>query len=135
VLGDEILSLGYFTEVEHLIRIYLFNACTCVSVRLVRIDCPSYVIVTPTLNPRHVPYTNEFLLKPSVLRNINMKMHKPKLQFADPKEQVDLRIEINVGSDHYWKIVKVSPPLRISPSVVLLPSKRGFILSGNPSGN
>jgi hypothetical protein len=30
-----------------------------------------------------------------------MKMDKPKVQFADPKEKEDLQIEINVGSDHY----------------------------------
>ena len=60
--------------------------------------------------------------------------HTPKLQFADPREQEDLPIEILVGGDHYWKIVKDSPPLRISPSVVLLPSNLGWILSGNRSG-
>jgi len=63
-----------------------------------------------------------------------MTMHTHKLQFADPKEQEDLPREILVGSDHYWKIVNVSPPLRISPSVVLLPSNLGWILSGNRSG-
>ena len=60
--------------------------------------------------------------------------HTPKLQFADPREENDLPIEMLVGGVHYWKIVKDSPPLRISPSVVLLPSNMGWILSGNPSG-
>jgi len=59
--------------------------------------------------------------------------HTPKLQFADPREQEDLPIEILVGGDNYWKIVKDSPPLRISPSVVLLQSNLGWILSGNRS--
>jgi hypothetical protein len=50
-----------------------------------------------------------------------MMTHAHKLQFADPGEHEDLPIEILVGCDHYWKIVKDGPPLRISPSVVLLP--------------
>jgi hypothetical protein len=60
--------------------------------------------------------------------------HTPKLQFADLREQKDLPIEILVEDDHYWKIVKDSPPLRISTSVVLLPLKLGWVLSGNRSG-
>ena len=63
-----------------------------------------------------------------------MTTHTPKVQFADPREQEDLPIGILVGSDHYWKIVKDSTPLRISPSVLLLPSNLEWILSGNLSG-
>jgi len=62
-----------------------------------------------------------------------MTTHTPKLQFADSREQEDLPIEILVGGDHYWKIVD-SPPLRISPSVVLLPSNLGWILCGKSCG-
>jgi hypothetical protein len=76
----------------------------------------------------------EFLPQPKVLRNINMTMHTPKLQFADAKEQEDLPREILIGSDNYRKIVKDSPPLRISTSVMILPSELGLITSGNPSG-
>jgi hypothetical protein len=43
-------------------------------------------------------------------------------------------MEILVGGDHYRKIVKDGPPWRLSPSVVLLPSRFGWILSGNRSG-
>jgi hypothetical protein len=60
--------------------------------------------------------------------------HAQNLQFADRGQQEDLPIEILVGGDHYWKIVKDSQPLRISPSVVLLPSNLGWILSGNRYG-
>ena len=63
-----------------------------------------------------------------------MTTHTHKLQFADPREQEDLPIEILIGGEHYWKIVKDSPPLRICLSVVLLPSNLGWILSGNRSG-
>jgi hypothetical protein len=75
----------------------------------------------------------EFLPQPTVPRDIN-KTHTAKLLFADPRKLEDLPIEILVGGDHYWKIVKDSPPLRIPPSVVLLPSNLGWILSGNRSG-
>jgi hypothetical protein len=76
----------------------------------------------------------EFLPQTMVPRDISMMTHAHKLQFSDTGEQEDLPIEILVGGDHHWKIVKDGPPLRISPSVVLLPSKLGWILSGNPSG-
>jgi hypothetical protein len=76
----------------------------------------------------------EFLPQPTVPRDINIMKHEHKLQFADPKEQEDLPIEIHVGGDHYWKIVKDGPPLRISPTVLLLPSILGWIPSVNRSG-
>ena len=60
--------------------------------------------------------------------------HIPKLQLTDPKLQEDHPIEDLIGSDHYWKSVRDSPPLRISPYIVLLPSNLGWILSGNRSG-
>jgi hypothetical protein len=52
---------------------------------------------------------------------------------AHPKDDSkDLPIEILIGGDHNWKIVKDTSPIRL-PSVVLLPSKLGWILSGNRS--
>jgi len=75
----------------------------------------------------------EFLPKPTVPRDINITTHNTKLQLEDPKERENFPIEILVGSDHYWKLVKDSPPLRISQSVVLLPSNLGWILSGSRS--
>jgi len=43
--------------------------------------------------------------------------HIPKLQLADPREQEDLPTEMLIGGDHYWKIVKDSPPWCLSPSI------------------
>jgi hypothetical protein len=63
-----------------------------------------------------------------------MNSHIPKIRLADPSEIDDLPIEILVGGDHYWKIVNDSPPWRISPSIVLLPSMLVWIISGNRSG-
>jgi hypothetical protein len=76
----------------------------------------------------------EFLPQPTVTHDINTMTHILKLQLSDPREQEDLSIEILVGGDHYWRIVKDSPPWRISPSVVLLYSRLGWVLSGNGSG-
>jgi len=59
-----------------------------------------------------------------------------ELQLADPKPcpQEDIPVEILIGGDYYWKIVKDSSPIRISTSTVLVPSTFGWILSGNRSG-
>jgi hypothetical protein len=38
--------------------------------------------------------------------DVNTMMHIPKIRLADPSEQEDLHIEILVGGDHYWEIVK-----------------------------
>jgi hypothetical protein len=76
----------------------------------------------------------EFLHQPTVSHDINMMTHVPKLQLADPREQEELPIEILVGDNHYWKIVKDSPPWRISTPVALLPSRLGWVLSSNRTG-
>jgi len=76
----------------------------------------------------------ESLAQPTMPHDVNKMTHIPKLQLADPCGQEDLPIEILVGGDHYWKIVNDSPPWPISPSIVLLPSSLGWILSGNRSG-
>jgi hypothetical protein len=62
-----------------------------------------------------------------------MMTHIRKVQLADPCEQEDLPIEILVRGDHYWKIVYDSPSWHMSPSIVLLHSRFGCILSGNRS--
>jgi hypothetical protein len=46
----------------------------------------------------------------------------------------DLPVKILIGGDSYWKILKDIPPIRISESLVLIPSIFGWILSGNRSG-
>jgi uncharacterized membrane protein len=51
---------------------------------------------------------------------------------ANPKDDSEgLPTEILNGGDHYRKIVKDTTPIRVSPSVVLLPSKLGWDFSGN----
>jgi hypothetical protein len=76
----------------------------------------------------------EFLAQPTLPQDVNTVTHISKLQLADPCEQEEVPIEILIGGDHYRKIVSDRPPWRISPSIVLLPSKFGWILSGNRCG-
>ena len=56
------------------------------------------------------------------------------LRLADPNDSSpDLPIQVLIGGDLYWKLIKGTSPIRISPSLVLLPSTLGWILSGNRS--
>ena len=57
-----------------------------------------------------------------------------EIQLADPGGKEDLPIEILIGGDYYWTIVKDSPLRRLSPSTVLLPSHLGWIMSGRRAG-
>jgi hypothetical protein len=101
--------------------------------RQVRLDWTGiWINSSTTITPFESAY--EFLPLPTVPHDVNMTTNIPKLQFADPNGQEYLPIEILVGGDHYWKIVKDGPPCRLSPSVVLLPSRLRWILSGNRSG-
>ncbi|KAJ4430543.1 hypothetical protein ANN_19131 [Periplaneta americana] len=80
--------------------------------------------------------THAFCPQPAVPNDVKMLAHTRKLQLADPKGHTDdmnLQIEILIGGDYYWKVVKDSSPIRISPTVVLIPSKFGWILEHAPS--
>ena len=59
-----------------------------------------------------------------------------RMRLADPKTDSleDLPVEVLIGGDSYWKIVEDSPPIRLSESLVLIPSIFSWILSGNRSG-
>jgi hypothetical protein len=58
-----------------------------------------------------------------------------KIQLADPTEgERDLPIEILIGGDYYWRIVKNASTILLSSSLVLLPTKFGWILTGNRTG-
>jgi hypothetical protein len=71
---------------------------------------------------------------PAVPQEVRTLAYTRKLQLADPKGEKDIPVEILIGGDHYWEIVKDSPPIRISTSAVLVPTTLGWILSGNRSG-
>jgi hypothetical protein len=45
----------------------------------------------------------------------------------------DIPVDVLIGGDYYWKVVKDSPHIRISTSSVLVPTTLGWILSGNRS--
>jgi hypothetical protein len=67
---------------------------------------------------------------PTAPHDVNLLARTRKMQLTD---HYDLPIEILIGADHYWNIIKNATPVRLSRSLVLIPSKLGWILSGNRS--
>jgi len=58
-----------------------------------------------------------------------------KIQLADPSdEERDLPIEVLIRGDYYWKIVKDASTIHLSSTLVLIPTKFGWILTGNRMG-
>ena len=57
-----------------------------------------------------------------------------KIQLADPRGERVLPIEVLIGGYHYWRIVKDASTIRLSSSLVLLPTKFSWILTGNRTG-
>ncbi|GFT73851.1 hypothetical protein NPIL_460781 [Nephila pilipes] len=56
------------------------------------------------------------------------KKKRPKL--GDPDDSLsNLPIEILIGSDFYWNIVNSEPPVKLSDSLILVPSIFECILS------
>jgi len=82
-------------------------------------------------------YENAHVLsaQPTVPQDVKTVAYAHKLQLAEPKthSQEDIPVEILIGGDHYWKVVKDSPPICISTLAVLVPTMLGQILSGNRS--
>ena len=75
-----------------------------------------------------------FSHQPVVPHDIKTLAHARILQLAEPPgDPENIPIEILIGGDHYWEIVEDTSLIRLSPSVVLLLSKLGWILSGNRS--
>jgi hypothetical protein len=72
---------------------------------------------------------NTYSLHPTVPREVSRLPFTSKLQMADRMTSHNLPIEVLIGGEHYWKIIK-----NTSPSLVLLPSIFGWILSGNRTG-
>jgi hypothetical protein len=79
--------------------------------------------------------THAFCPHPTAPHDITTMAQTRKMQLADPREgDRDLPIEVLIGGDYYWRIVQDASTIRLSPSLVLLPSKFGWILSGNRTG-
>ena len=73
--------------------------------------------------------------QPTVPHDITIMAQTHEIQLADPREgERDLPIEVLIGGDHYWRIVKDASTIRLSSSLVLLPMKFGWILTGNRKG-
>jgi hypothetical protein len=79
---------------------------------------------------------HELSAQPAVPQDVMTLAYARKFQLADHKtnSQEDIPVEILIGGDYYWKVVKDSPPIHISTSAVLLPTMFGWKLNGNRSG-
>jgi hypothetical protein len=76
--------------------------------------------------------TRTFSSHPAVPHDVNLLERTRKLQLAELKDDSeDLPIEFLTKGDRYWKIVKDTSPIHLSPCVELLSSKLGSILSRN----
>jgi len=74
---------------------------------------------------------NIYSAHPSITLDVTSLICTRKLPLADTKESSpDLPIEILIGGDHYWKLVKDTHPISMSPSLVLIPSIFGWIRDG-----
>jgi hypothetical protein len=74
--------------------------------------------------------------QPAVTQEVRTLVHGRSIQLADPKTDSleEFPVEILIRGNSYWKIVKHISPIRISESLVLIPSIFGGIRSGNRSG-
>jgi hypothetical protein len=64
---------------------------------------------------------------PTVLHDVNAMAQTRKIQLAYPTiGERDLPIEVLIGGDYYWKIVKDVFSIRLSSSLVLLPMRFGL---------
>jgi hypothetical protein len=79
--------------------------------------------------------THALCSHPTVPHDITIMAQTRKIQLADPRKGGrDLPIEVLIGEDYYWRIVKDASTIRLSSSVVLLSTKFGRILPGNCTG-
>jgi hypothetical protein len=64
------------------------------------------------------------LPQPAVPQEVGNLARGRRLQLADPKTDLheDLPVEILIGGDSYWKVIKDSSPIPLSESLVLIPS-------------
>ena len=78
--------------------------------------------------------THAFCTHPTVTHDTTMAQTR-KIKLADPTPgERDLPIEVLIGGDYYWRIVKDASSIRLSSSLVLLPTRFGWILTGNLTG-
>ena len=78
---------------------------------------------------------NTYSAQPTPPKDIRVMASLNKIKLTNPQDDcVDaLPIEVLIGADYYWKIVTMERPIRVSLSLVLLPTIFGYILSGDRS--
>jgi len=72
----------------------------------------------------------------TVPHDITIMAQTRNIQLVDTMEgERDLPIEVLIGGDHYWRILKDTSTIRLSASRSLLPIKFGWILTENRTGS
>jgi hypothetical protein len=96
------------------------------------VSCAKSIWGNTTLPMTAFESTLAFCPHPTVPHDITTMAQTRKIQLADPTAgERDLAIEVLIGGDYYWKIVKDASSIRLSSSLVLLPTMFGWILTGN----
>jgi hypothetical protein len=102
--------------------------------RLVRLDLKR-IWTNCTTSVNAFESAPAFSPHPTPPHDVNLLGRTLKMQLADPKDDHDdLPIDILIGGHYYWKKIKPATPVQLPQSLVLIPSKLGWILSGKRSG-
>jgi len=74
--------------------------------------------------------------QPAVPQEVGNLARVRRIRLADRKTDLleDLPVEIHIDGDLYWKIIQDGSPIRLSESLVLIPTIFGWVLGGNRSG-
>ncbi|GFT91482.1 integrase catalytic domain-containing protein [Nephila pilipes] len=64
-------------------------------------------------------------------RNKSICSREKKLKLVHPPDNSSLTNELLIGGDYYWQIVTAESPTKLSESIVMVPSKFGWILRGS----
>jgi len=79
--------------------------------------------------------THALCSHPTVPHDITIMANTRKIQLADlRKGERDLPVEVLMRGEHYWRIIKDASKMRLSTSLVLLPTKFRWIWTGNRTG-
>jgi hypothetical protein len=129
------LKLQAISEKELTVWVYESKSAQSSRRRLVRFNIKG-VWTHSTVSITAYEGAHALSAQPAVPQYVKTLAYTSKLQLSDPKTRPheDIPVEILIGGDHYWKVVKDSSPIRISTSAALVPSTFCWILSGNRSG-
>ncbi|GFR25880.1 integrase catalytic domain-containing protein [Trichonephila clavata] len=75
--------------------------------------------------------SNKYTSHPAAPADIVRFAKSQKLILADPPEDSNLPMELLIGGDFYWHVVKTKSSNKVEDSFVMIPSIFGWVLSGS----